>query len=223
MELPIGAETSLAAYDALPARMPRFAVPRRTSDGLLGETLTLHTIQTSDAWRELAATGVLLPDLNRAEAHFHAAYAWMDRQMSARGLVGEGMHWLWGRIPRKALHHSARLSPGSVLLTVRVPRGRVLLSDFADWHFVLNDAPFVAVRDGESVEEWESRSDAVEAAGRAIVERTWEAIFDPDMWQEGGDLQATIREIRASDVVRATRIRPRPFRRADSTNDKRLL
>lgn len=223
MALPTRVETPLTAYDELPAWMPRFVVPRGTSEGLLGETLILHTIQTSDAWRQLAATGVLIPDVDRAEADFHIAYAWMDRQMSARGLMGEGMLWLWGRIPRQALRGSARLSPGSVLMTVRVPKDRVLLSDFADWHFVLNNAPYVAVRDGESDEEWEGRSDAIEAAGRGAVEGTWEAIFDPDLWQEGGDLQATIREIRASDVVRAVRIRPRLFRRAESTQDKRPL
>jgi len=67
-----------------------------------------------------------------------------------------------------------------VLLAVRVARERVLLSDFHDWHTVLNQSLHVPPLPGES---------------------------DPATWRTPPVLQATIRELRAEDVVRAVRIR----------------
>lgn len=42
---------------------------------------------------------------------------------------------------------------------------------------------------------------------RAEIESSWEAIFDLQTWRTPPVLQATMRELRAEDVVRAVRIR----------------
>lgn len=77
-----------------------------------------------------------------------------------------------------------------VFLTVRITKDRVLLSEFPDWHSVfdrsLHGPPLPGVNDDE-----------------------WEAILDPRTWRTPPVLQATMRELRAEDVVRAMQIRGR--------------
>jgi hypothetical protein len=66
----------------------------------------------------------------------------MYGQMDARlPTFGDGAIWLWARIRRQELVELCGLAPGRVLLTCRVPRERVLLSHFGDWHAVLNRHP----------------------------------------------------------------------------------
>lgn len=187
----------------------------------------LHTIQTREAYGALAADGVLAGDSSRGWDEFQEAYDWMLRQMDQRGLPGPAgsMLWLWASITPRQLRDDARRARDHILLTVRVPRERALISDFSDWHAVLNRFLHVALRPGENHEAWEIRRAALDddfrvraepyeclpitewrQGLRAELESSWEAIFDPETWGEGASLQATMRELRADDVVRAARI-----------------
>jgi hypothetical protein len=147
--------------------------------------------------------------------------------MVARDITGEGdgMLWLWADIPRRHLRASDWSTPGEVLLTVRVARKRVLVSDFDAWHDVLNRYLHVSRISGETTHAWDARADAImdkfwirvdpylrlpiedwPVDLRAKVESSWGTIFDPDAWPRSGSRQATMRELRAADVVRAVRV-----------------
>lgn len=54
-----------------------------------------------------------------------------------------------------------RLAPGQVLLTCRVPRERVLLSHFGDWHAVVNRRPLIIEHPDESDEAYGARLDSI--------------------------------------------------------------
>lgn len=105
-----------------------------------------------------------------------------------------------GEIRRRDLLSHCRRSRGKVLLTYRIPRERVLPSEFDDWHHVLNGSPNISAHPGESDDAYSDRLDAVlddffdraSAAGvehdpvstwpqdlRHEIEASWETIFDP--------------------------------------------
>jgi hypothetical protein len=208
---------------------PRAAAvpPGRLHYDITAPVLLLHTVQTADALEELVSTGRLVPDPCRAEADYAQAYAWMLRQMRERlPTTGPAAVWLWGRTLRTALVSQCCASPGRVLLTCRIPRERVLLSHFADWHSVLNAAPNYRELPGEDVADADARIDAlhedfyarVDAAGldeqdlrgwpdklRAELEGTWEMIFDPSRYGRSACWQATVQELRTEDIVEAVR------------------
>lgn len=115
----------------------------------------------------------------------------------------------------------ARRTRGDVLLTVRVPKERVLLSDFDAWHSPLTRFPHVASKPGESFAEWETRFELAHndwdsrvapwrntpnAEGphdlRTELEHSWQGIFNLNStW-----VQATVHELSLGHVVRAVRI-----------------
>lgn len=224
----ISAGVRLPAFADLPVRPWFLAPPRRLPLFRDAQTLTLHTFQTREAYETLAADGVLVGDSSRGWHEFQEAYGWMLRQMDERGVHGPagGLLWLWAGITTRQLRDDARRARGHVLLTVRVPRDRVLISEFSDWHAALNRFLHVPARPGESPDAWERRWTALDDDFRARatpyerlpidewpqsirteIEASWEAIFDPATWSAKASLQATMRELRAPDVVRAVRIR----------------
>jgi len=192
-------------------------------------TLLMYTVQAHRAYQELAETDVLRTDPSRGCPEFAEPYRWMLGQLSQRvSTSGDGMVWLWARIPWRELVSEVRTARGAVLLTVRIPRHRVLLSSFDDWHVPLNRSLYVPSKPGESVDAWWSRAEPlmdafearVNAAGldqapleqwdpdlRRDLEWSWEGIFDPASWPPGCIVQATVHELRAADVVSATRIK----------------
>lgn len=214
-----------------PVRTARFgaAIPSgRIGYSHTADRLLLHTIQTAEAFEELQSTGKLKPDTSLAEPHFEDAYGWMLRQMASRlPTTGDGALWFWARIHRRDLVDLCKCSPGSVLLTCRVPRERVLVSHFGDWHAVLNGSPHVPDLPGESEEDYVARLERIfdefevrqKAAGvprqpirdwpadlRADLERTWEHILDPSTFCRSDTLQATMHVLHNEDVVEAVHL-----------------
>lgn len=194
------------------------------------DRILLHTIQTAEAFGALLSNGMLRPDPALAEPPLHAdGYDWMFRQMAARlPTFGDGAIWLWARIRRQELVELCRLAPGQVLLTCRVPRERVLLSHFGDWHAVLNRHPLIIEHPDESDEAYGARLDRifedvdgrVRGAGvapdagyrhwpadvRTELEDSWEFMLDPSNYGRYESWQATVHSLRADDVVEAVRI-----------------
>jgi hypothetical protein len=195
---------------------------------LAADRLLLHTIQTEAAFEALLSDGVLVPDNALAVPEYADAYAWMIRQMAARlGTVGDGALWFWARTRREDLVESCRFSRGEVLLTCRVPRDRVLLSHFVDWHAALNACPIVPDLPGESEDAYDVRLDKVfddfyarlAAAGaqnagiagwpedlRTWVEQSWEYALDPANYGRFETWQGTMHALHLDDVVEAVRI-----------------
>ena len=147
----------------------------------------------------------------------------MERRLPTRG---EAALWLWAKIRREDLLHLCGAYKGQVLLTCRIPRERVLLSHYGDWHSVLNAFPNYRDLPGETEEAADARIDAlhdnfwerVKAARvdpddltdwpadlRDELEATWEIIFDPVWYGRTAYWQATVHELRIEDVVEAVR------------------
>ncbi|MGT2461121.1 DUF3841 domain-containing protein [Sinomonas atrocyanea] len=201
--------------------------PGRVGYDITAPVLLLHTVQTAEALEELVSTGRLVPDPALAYGEYTRAYAWMTRQMGQRlPTAGPGALWLWAKIPRAGLIDHCHGYDGQVLLTCRVPRERVLLSHYGDWHSVLNASLCYRDLPGEDVAAADARIDAlqddfyarVDAAGldpydldpwpaelRAELEATWEINFDPSWYGRAAHWQATVHELRAEDVVEAVR------------------
>lgn len=194
--------------------------------------MLLWSFQSEGAYRTLAKTGVLEGDPALADVDLGHAYPWMKSQADSRlPTDGPGLLWLWPTTTRRSLIDQARHARGDVLLTVRMPRSHVLLSDFDDWHIALNNGFHVAPEPGESDDDWWARAepiiddwhDRLDAAGvdgkpgrgnwpahlREEAERSWEAILDPATWRPGAHLQGVAHAIRAEHVVFAARVRPK--------------
>lgn len=111
------------------------------------------------------------------------------------------------------------------MLTVRLPAERFLVSEFVDWHNVLNRTLQVPQQIGETDDDWDQRSmqqwnafkaragelvrgptDRLPTDLRAELESSWLLIFAPKTWHTDSTLQATARELRSSEIVSATRI-----------------
>jgi hypothetical protein len=63
---------------------------------------------------------------------------------------GDGALWFGAKIRRRDLISQCGWANGDVLLTCRVPREEVLLSQDDDWHQVLNHWPVAAPRPHEN-------------------------------------------------------------------------
>src|SRR5690606_2995627 len=120
-----------------PALVPGSACPGRVRRG----REHAHRAHDPDGGRLPRAAKDRFPPGHRSVWYkeFAESYEWMHGQMNARlPTTGEGIVWLWARISRRHLSESCRLGRDDVLLTVEIPRARVLLSDFEEWHTVLN-------------------------------------------------------------------------------------
>lgn len=205
---------------------PETAVPPgRIGYDLDAEVLLLHTIQTKAAFGELLSNGVLRPKPALADPWYFDAYHWMNRMMAARlPTSGNAALWLWARIRRRDLVDDCRYGRGQVLLVCRIPRVRVLLSHYIEWHSALNSHVAVPKLPGESNEafgtrwkricdRFDNRRQAADAAASPVhrwpkelrdeVERSWECIFDRMHFGASDYWQATVHEIHAADVVEA--------------------
>ena len=119
---------------------------------------------------------------------FRNAYEWMTKQMAE--FVGPapcGVKypiWAWYRHDDDYgyWNHDGKVY---AKITLEVDDERVLLSDFDDWHCVLNNCP---------VEEDDEEG---EYATEAEVRATWKRIFHAD----GETVQATFWELYADDVL----------------------
>ena len=206
------------------------ALPWRLRCDPWADPLTLYTIQSTAAFERLRSDGELRGDPALGEEHFAEGYSWLSAQvrdiLGPHG-VGEGMLWLWARERRRDLVDQLRVDRAEeVLLTVSVARERVLLTDFDDWHDVLNRRLHVPMRPGESHDDWWARAeplmdewdarvgqhrdqllDSWPADLRAELEASWLPIVAPGPSPDARHVQATIRMIRLEDVVRAARVR----------------
>lgn len=127
-------------------------------------------------------------------------WGWYNYTGSSDSIVENYVKDSWGRIGRNRRRQ--------VAYELELPKERVCLTDYDDWHFPLNNWYL-----GESTneKEWESEFDWVESLGpnekEEEIRKSWDKIFDwetkrnNDCHRRGLYTQATFWEIRKEDIV----------------------
>ena len=179
--------------------------------------MKLWSIQTKEAFEVLQNTGILRACQDFIDPWYLPAYNWLAYQMNE--LIGsppEGVRypiWAWHTVDwmqkkpdlRKSLFNAQ--PAGSVCLELEIDNSRVLLSDFENWHFVLNDWYYSEAHNQQEFNDAEGYFDRLPSEQQKIAkELSWTKIFDiqpfENRWIRKGRLvQATFWELRLTDVV----------------------
>lgn len=128
------------------------------------------TLQNENAWEIFREQGYL--EGIREYAGYPDEYQWMMKQMKKRLLNYNGEYpiWLWPKKPdmRSTGHFNSQTR--CVRITLELDDKDVLISDFMEWHIVLND--------GFNADNEQEYDDFY--AGRLSItkEESWERIFD---------------------------------------------
>lgn len=131
---------------------------------------TYWTLQTEIVWEHFKKQGYL--EGSPAHAMYPEEYKWMMKQMKKRlpNYRGEHPIWLWMKKPD--MRQTGHFQEGTrcVRLTVELEETDILVSDFEDWHFVLNNS---------FCSDNEQEDSAFEKGLLKITkEASWERIFD---------------------------------------------
>jgi len=195
--------------------------------------MKLWSIQTKEAFEVLQSTGVLRACPDFIDPWHLSAYNWLACQM--KEIIGSPPRdvrypiWAWHTVDwmqkkpdlRKSLFNAQ--PEGSVCLELEIDNSRVLLSDFENWHFVLNDWYYSEAHNKKEFDEAECYFESLPSEQQKTVkEVSWKKIFDIQPFENGwirkGMLvQATFWELRLSDVtaVRIMRGRRAKTKRED--------
>ena len=206
-------------------RTRRTVPPGPVGYDLHAPVLLLHTVQTAEAYGALCRDAVLRCPERVVEPEHEPAYRWMQEQYARRIQGAEGgrsgrLLWLWAQTTRAGLVGSlvegCDRSQPLVLLTCRVPRERVLLSHFVDWHAVLNGTQLLpawlpADEVEQRMEDFDRRHDADRYRGlplaawppaaQAEIRASWEGVFDVAAYPRGQVWQATVAHVEAGEVT----------------------
>ncbi|WP_289139194.1 DUF3841 domain-containing protein [uncultured Brevibacillus sp.] len=130
------------------------------------------TMQTDEAWKQYEKQGYL--EGTPEHAMYSEEYQWIIKQMKQRlpNYRGEYPIWLW--IKKPDMRSTGHFEGGTkcVRLTLEIDPKNVLVSDFDDWHCVLNNT-FCADKE----QEWEAH---YEGNLEITKEESWHRIFDID-------------------------------------------
>lgn len=182
--------------------------------------MRLWTMQTLPAYRSLIDNGYFICDEKYADRDFTSAYKWLMGQMDKKGIYHpincKTPIWAWYRYNGKNKKPDLRNSgfgirgTKSVCIELEIPENDVLLSDYTDWHRVLNNG----YNDNSNNEqEWEKETswyESLSGKNKQLVKiKSWEKIFDiptvpyKNDWRSYGYwVQATFWVIRIEDIVK---------------------
>lgn len=185
-------------------------------------TVTLWTFQPFDIYRQLQEEGRYICDPTKSNFQindkWHQAYTWLIEQMIFK--IGPSPSdikcpiWAWHTLNwehRKPDLRKERFNYGKkgeiyALIEAEIPENDVLLSDFHQWHFVLNDS---LLDDSQNYEEWMSihtQFDLLPPNEQSEIKRqSWNLIFDTTPidtpWRlNGRDIQATFWELKKDQI-----------------------
>lgn len=174
----------------------------------------LWTIQHEAAWEVFEKTGILTANKNHlfCQNDFRFSYDWISQQMIQKiGTPPEGVHypvWAWfqweGKRKRRDLRRSGYAKRGTPLvqITFEAEENEFLLSDFDDWHCVLNDS-YLANNEAEL----DNFHKQFPQPTRHEIEPSWQRIFDLNRYEPNWDyppnqksIQATLWQIKMEQV-----------------------
>lgn len=140
---------------------------RALVSGPADELIPVYTIQSVSAWDAARERGYLTGSPELSDGDFLVSYGWMRAQMALRlpRFSGDFPVWAWTKRPNM---RQWPYTADHVLITARVPRGRILPSDFDSWHCILNHW-FISLNEEED--------DAL-VRDNVPPETTWHRVFD---------------------------------------------
>ena len=193
--------------------------------------MILWTIQPEEIWDLLQREGMYRCDPAQIDPDFVDAYDWLVKRMKEKiGLPPEGVEYpVWGWYIQNGEHkkpdlRSERWCYGNggetyACIEIEIPDEDVLLSDFDEWHCVLNR--FLVSDTEEEGEQQDAYYETLpEDEKRSYMEKNWERIFDisplENGWTSRGKwVQAVFWELK-KDQIRKVRF----FKTAREKNQK---
>lgn len=130
---------------------------------------TYWTLQKEEAWIQALECGYL--EGNSEYAMFQEEYIWMMKQMSKILPNYRREHPIWIWIKKPDMRSSSHFNSGTrcVRLTVEIQDDEILISDFIEWHIVLNN--------GFNSDTEQEHEDFCAGKLNMTKEESWERIF----------------------------------------------
>ena len=171
---------------------------RRLIDMPADALVRIHTLQSGAGISAARQRGFFCGDRDAVETDwFLPAYEWMRDRMSERvpDFSGDLPVWAWARRPVIRRRRDPSLRETRTRITALVPRRRILVSCFHDWHECLNGMPITY-----SEEEWNAYEKAFPIGDRCeehrlFVQETWNRVFDLHLPRD-----AAVMEWRGSNI-----------------------
>lgn len=185
--------------------------------------MRLWTIQPIEVYQELMNKGVFSCNPNKSKylsdidfIQMRESYDWLVTQMDKRGIVHpEGINypiWAWHtrdwKYKKPDLRNSGFDTKGKkcVCIEFEIPDEKVLLSDFDEWHNVLNRMPIDSSSNEKEFDEFYAWYDTISQFEKEkYMIESWNQIFDltpiNTKWRSKGKwIQATFWQLRLEDV-----------------------
>jgi Domain of unknown function (DUF3841) len=175
--------------------------------------MRLWSIQEEPYWLETKARGYFDPDVSHPDAFggdWMHAYDWMHTQMRWRipDFTGRWPVWAWTERPNLRSEHRPPSGNIVVLLELEVPDHKVLLSDFHDWHCVLNRGYHPSDEEEED-ETFYDDGGGYDQKNALEVVKSWDRVFD---LKPGDRLQACVDDVRIEHVRSMVRFKGRQWK-----------
>lgn len=187
-----------------------------------GIPMRLWTAQTVDVYESLIKTGTHHCDESKIRDFewWKRAYDWLAEKMTDRiGAPPANVKypvWLWykwnSRHRKPDLRSRRAFGPKGrkmVMLEIEIPDDKVVLSDFDNWHSVLNN--YYSCSSARSESEYDKISewlDSLPKDERQIeIEKSWDSIFDitpfkNEFAENGTWVQATVWELKSEHIIK---------------------
>ena len=174
-------------------------------------------MQPVEVYEIIQKTGTFICDKEKADnVDFLESYDWLNAYLEKKDPKPKNVEypiWAWYRFnsmeKKPDLRHSCygRRGEKMVCIELEIPDEKVLLSDFDNWHAVLNKW---WLDDSNCEEEWDANHDWFDSLPfeeqDAIMKKSWEKIFDISVfeneWRSNGKyVQAVFWELK-KDYIR---------------------
>lgn len=172
--------------------------------------MRLWTIQDEFIYNIIITEGKYVCDGNKSEHlewnGFKRAYNWLSKKMKEK--IGESPNendypvWAWSSKPDLRKSCWGAKGKKCVLLEIEIDDKDVFITDFDNWHCVLNSSPFIDIDD---IDEWEREYDRVERLRgeeyTKTLEESWEKIIYDEIPNNGRNVQVTFWELKKEDLI----------------------